>query len=325
MKTIHLKWMIATVICFSLVTISCKKTSVNDAIVEESTQARVQTDDATMVDGETESADDDVNNAAAASERFCGIGNVFNSPFSLADATITTSAPGTASKITIVYNGNTNPNSPCRKRTGTIVIDLLNAPKWVEPGATLKYTFINFKVENTCTNRSVTINGERFVTNVKGGNLFRLHNNMVDSLQHRIRTGTIGLEATFTDSSGTKTAVWNVARSTTIKNIAATYFFTTTGDTTIGSYNNTESWGTTRFGSAYQTIFSGAVKANTNCKLWKPTAGEVIHHVGNFTSTVKFGLNAQGNPVGVGDCAGFFRVTWLLSNGNSSSALLAYK
>ncbi|MFY7965125.1 MAG: hypothetical protein ACOVO1_09530 [Chitinophagaceae bacterium] len=324
MKTINFKCMVVALMC-SLVTISCKKTSNNDVIVEEATQARVQTDDAAMVDGETESADDDVNNVTAASERFCGPGNVFGSPFNLADATITTSAPGTASKITIVYNGNTNPNSPCRKRTGTIIIDLLNAPKWVDPGATLKYTFINFKVENTCTNRSVTINGERFVTNVKGGNLFRLRNNLVDSLQHKIKTGSVGLEATFTDSSGTKTAVWNVARNTIIKNIGTTYFFTSMGDTTIGNSINTESWGTTRFGSAYKTVFSSAVKANTNCKLWKPTAGEVVHYVGNFTSTVKLGLNALGNPVGLNDCAGYFRVTWMLSNGTNSSSLVPYK
>ena len=104
-----------------------------------------------------------------------------------------------------------------------------------------------------------------------------------------------------------------------------TYFFTTTGDTTYNGKVNTESWGTTRFGSPYQTVIAGAVKANTHCKLWKPTAGEVVHQVGNFTATIKFGLNALGNPVGLGDCAGYFRVTWVASNGASNTNLLAYK
>lgn len=311
--------------CLAISFIACKKSTNDTTIVEEATQARVQTDDATIVQGETESADDDVNNVAASSERFCGSGNIFGGPSILADATITTSLPGTASKITITYNGNTNPNSPCRKRTGTIVIELLNAPKWIEPGATLKYTFINFKVENVCTNRSVIINGERYVTNVKGGNLFKLHSHSIDSLQHRVRTGSIGLEATFTDSSGSKTAVWNVARNTVIRNIADTYFFTTSGDTTLNGYANTESWGTTRFGSAYQTVFSASIKANTFCKLWKPTAGEVVHHVGNFTAIVKFGLNAQGNPVGANDCATNYRVTWVAASGVSNTSLLTYK
>lgn len=324
MKSINLKAIIAFT-CFAFFAVSCKKSTTNTTVVEEATQARVQTDDATMVQGETETADDDVNNAAASSERFCGPGNIFAAPFNLADATITNSAAGTANKITITYNGTTNPASPCRKRTGVITIELLNAARWVEPGAVLKYTFINFKVENTCTNRSVKLNGERYVTNVKGGNLFRLHHHLVDSLQHKVRTGTIGLEATFTDSSGTKTAVWNVARNTVIKNIADTYFFTTNGDTSIANLNNTESWGTTRFGSAYQTVFSSAIKANTFCKLWKPTSGEVVHNVGNFTSTVKFGLNAMGLPIAANDCATHFRVTWVASNGVSNTNLIPYK
>lgn len=324
MKPIQFKT-ICVFFCLALFTISCKKNTSDTTVVEEALQARVQTDDATMVQGETETADDDVNNVAASSERFCGPGNIFNAPFNLADATITTSAAGTPNKITITYNGTTNPASACRKRTGVITIELLNAPRWVEPGAVLKYTFINFKVENTCSNRSVMLNGERYVTNVKGGNLFKLHNNIVDSLQHKVRTGTIGLEATFTDSSGTKTAVWNVARNTIIKNIANTYFFTTSGDTTIGNYSNTESWGTTRFGSAYQTVFASSIKANTFCKIWKPTAGEVVHNVGNFTSNVKFGLNATGLPVGANDCATHFRVTWTASNGATNTNLIPYK
>lgn len=311
--------------CTAIFFIACKKSTSNAVAIEEATQARVQSDDAAMVDGETETADDDVNNAAATSERFCGSGNIFSGSFNLADATITNAAAGTANRITITYNGTSNPNLPCRKRTGTITIELISGTRWVDVGAVLKYTFTNFKVENTCTNRSVTINGERYVTNVKGGNLFRLNNHTVDSLQHKVRTGSTGLEATFTDSSGTKTAIWNIARNTVIKNLGNTYFFTASGDTTLNGYVNTASWGSTRFGSAYQTVYSTSVKANTTCRLWKPTSGEVVHYVGNFSSTIKFGLNALGNLVGVGDCATHFRVTWLASNGLSNTNLLAYR
>jgi hypothetical protein len=322
MKTLNLKWAFFIICCFSLVAISCKKSTNNDSIVDESTQARVQSDDASMVQQESESADDDVSNTMSSSARFCGLGNVFNSGGNL-PADIDTSNPGsTAKRIIITYNGTT---IGCRKRTGTITIDLLNAPKWVEPGATLKYTFTNFKVENVCTNRSVRINGERYVTNVFGGNLYRLKTGLVQMLRHKIRTGSIGFEATFTDSSGSKTAVWNVARLTTINATGNNYFFNAAGDTTINNKPATESWGTTRFGNAYQTVFNTPVRSNTFCKIWRPTSGFVTHTVGNINATVEFGLNANGNSVGPNDCASFYRITWTLPNGTSSNTLLMYK
>jgi len=324
MKPINLKWTVFMLCCFSLITISCKKnTANNDTLIDESTQARVQSEDATSVNGETESVDDDVNNTVASSARFCGLGNVFAIGNHLPPDADTSNPGNTANRIIITYNGT---SIGCRKRTGTITIDLLNAPKWVETGAILKYTFTNFKVENICTNRSVKINGERYVTNVNGGNLVRLKAGLVPILKHKIRTGTIGLEATFTDSSGSRTAVWNVARLTTINYLTDNYYFNAAGDTTINNKPATESWGTTRFGNPYQTVFASPIKSNTLCKLWKPTAGNVIHSVGNFNANVVFGLNASGNPVGLNDCATHYKVTWTLANGTSSTPqLIPYK
>jgi hypothetical protein len=326
MKSVNLKWAVVSLCCFSLIATSCKKnTSNNDATVDESTQARVHSDDATTVSTETESVDDDVNNTVASSARFCGLGNVFGIGNHLPYDADTSNPGNTANRIIITYNGTT---IGCRKRTGTVTIDLLNAPKWVEAGAILKYTFTNFKVENVCTNRSVRINGERYVTNVNGGNLVRLKAGLVPMLKHKIRTGVIGLEATFTDSSGSKTAVWNVARLTTITYATNnnSYYLDAAGDTTIANKPATESWGTTRFGNPYQTVFTAPVKANTFCRLWKPTAGVVTHSVGNYNALVEFGLNASGNPVGPNDCATHYRVTWTLANGtNSTPKLIEYK
>ncbi len=306
----------------SITIFSCKKTSNSDIVVEEAVQARVQSDDATMVQGETESVDDDVNNTVASSARFCGVGNVFLVGNHLPLDADTSNPGNTANRIIITYNGTT---IGCRKRTGTITIDLLNAPKWVEAGATLKYTFTNFKVENVCTNRSVKINGERYVTNVNGGNLVRLRAGLVPMLKHKIRTGAIGLEATFTDSSGSKTAVWNIARLSSITFLADNFYFNAAGDTTLNGKAATESWGTTRFGNPYQTVFNNPIKSNTKCNLWKPTAGLVTHSVGNFNSAVEFGLNASGNPVGPGDCATHYRVTWTLASGTTQTSLLTYR
>ena len=325
MKKFNFKTL-ATLICsVAILTIGCKKNTSSDSVIDQATQARIQSNDASTVQGEADGVDDDVNNAAATSERFCGVGSVFNTAAPLPDGTV--SLPGSstaAAKITITYNGTV---VGCRKRTGSVTIDLINGNRWVDSGAVLKYVFTNFKVENTCTGKSITINGERFVTNVYGGNLYRLKNGLVSVLRHRIRTGANGYQVTFTDSSGSKTAVWNVARNTSIRYVNALhvgYYFESNGDTTINGKAQTESWGNTRYGNAYQTVFSTPVKANTYCGLWKPTAGQVIHTISNTTITVDYGLNISGNPVGVGDCAGFFKVSWLLANNISGSQIYQY-
>jgi len=325
MKTFNLKPAFIMIFFLSILVVGCKKNATDTTTADQASQARVQSSDAATVQGETDGVDDDANNSAAASERFCGAGNVFNTLNPIPDGTATLPSSSTAAaKIVIIYNGTA---VGCRKRTGTVTIDLVNGNRWVDSGAVLKYTFTNFKVENTCTGKSITINGDRYVTNVFGGNLFRLKNGLVSLLKHKIRTGTSGYQVTFTDSSGSKTAVWNVARNTSITykstgNVG--YYFEASGDTTIAGIAKTESWGNTRYGNPYQTIFSGAVKANTYCGLLKPTAGTVIHTISSTAITVNYGLNILGNPVGVNDCANFFKVTWLLANGASGNQLFTY-
>ena len=219
MKTYNLKSAFVVVCCFAMLNIGCKKNTTDTTTVDQATQARIQSNDAATVQGETDGVDDDVNNSTAASERFSGAGNVFATATGIPDGTVTLPNPGAAAKIIIIYNG-----TPvgCRKRTGTLTIDLINGNHWVDSGAVLKYTFTNFKVENTCTGKSITINGERFVTNVLGSNLYRLHSGLVSLLKHKIRTGASGYHVTFTDSSGSKTAVWNVARTTSIHYMSTT-------------------------------------------------------------------------------------------------------
>lgn len=312
-------------LCFCVTTfvIGCNKsTSEVDAISEE-TKTVVESEDSEMIASESESVEDDASNTISSSARFCGSSNVFGSgslPFDL-----DTSNPGGGARlITITYNGNV---LGCRKRTGTITIELLNAARWVEPGAMLKIKYNNFKVENVCRNKSVTLNGEKFMTNVSGGNHFSLSRGLSTTLNHKVRTGSAGLTATFTDSLGTKSANWNIARKTTITHTSSPskFNYEVSGDTTINSKANTSSWGQTRFARSYQTTINQSIKANTFCKLWKPISGSITHYQGTVSSTLLYGLNFSGNPVTGNDCAGFFKVTYTLPSGSSVSKLIAYR
>lgn len=307
----------------ALLTISCKKTSTSDTTTEDITEAKVHSEDAVTFDGESDAIDDDVNNTAASSAKFCG-NNIFapganRIPF---DAD-TTNSGNTPTRIILTFNGNVATGS-CRKRTGTITIDLLNAPRWVESGAVLRYTFTNFKIQDICKNKSIMFNGERYVTNVNGGNLVRLKMGLVNSLVHKIRNGANGMNVTFTDSSSTKTAVWNAARRNEIKFDSTNngFYFTCNGDTTLNGVANTASWGNTRNGKAYTLVVNNVVKSNTICKLWRPTAGATTNTVGNFSFTTLFGLDAQGNAVTSG-CATHYKVSWTIGGGGSS--IVAYK
>ena len=327
MKTFNFKTALIIVCCFSFFSIACKKaTSDENANVTDEVQATIHSDDDETFQGETESADDDISNTVSSSARFCGVGNVFGPTAAMLPPDVDTSNPGNiAGRMVFTFNGTVIPGT-CRKRTGTITVDLLNASRWIEPGATLRIRFTNFKVENICRNRSITINGDRLTTNVNGGNLFKLSITPGFILRHRIRTGTIGIEATFTDSSGSKTAVWNVAKSTSISFSLNPnkYRFEYVGDTTINNIQKTAAWGTTRFGRNYQTVYSSSILANTFCKLWRPTSGLVAHTVGNQTVQVVYGLNSSGTPVGLNDCATHFKIYWTNSASVSNSRLVAY-
>lgn len=300
---------------------SCKKSSSTDITISDVSHAQIHSEDEAVVDGETDNVDNDIDNTVASSIKLCGIGNVYgNSVNHLPPDADTNNPANSATKIILTFNGTVG----CRKRTGTITIELLNKPKWVEPGAVLKYTFTNFKVEDICRSRSITINGERFVTNVNGGNLVRLRLGQVtgNALLHRIKNGASGLVVDFTDSSGTKTANWNAARKRTMTFDADVFYLTIDGDTTRNGVPNTVSWGTTRLGKSYQTSITNSISANTHCGLWKPTSGTVLHTVGTFPVTVQYGLDLHGNPSA--GCPNFYQVSWTL-NGTIASKIFQYR
>jgi hypothetical protein len=313
--------LMATIVAFvsSTTLFGCKKISETLTTLADIEESKIMAEDAAFTNAESDVSENEINNTVASSERFCGQGAFFNNGSKPLDADTSFGANG-AKKITFTFNG---VSQNCKKRTGIITVELLNKAKWIEAGAVLKYVFINFKVQNICNGKSITVNGERFVTNVSGGNLFTISKTTFTPLIHKIRTGTNGLAVTFTDSTSTKTANWNVARKTTI-NFAGTaatpiYKFSFAGDTTIGNYANLESWGTNRNGKTYKTVFTNAVDANTACGLHKPTAGLVAHTVNSFNFNVLLGLDISGAAVSTG-CAGYYKVSWA-----SGSVVVPYK
>lgn len=305
--------------------IACKKNSTTDnTSTTDIAEAQAHTDDAAFYDGESDAVDDDINTTVALSEKFCGINIFASGTVTLPPDLDTTNSANTAKKIILTFNGNVATGS-CRKRKGTITIELIQGNKWVETGAILKYTFNNFTVTNVCRNRSIAITGDRFVTNGNGGNLVLLRAGAVNSLVHQIRTGSAGLAVTFTDSLGVvKTANWNAARKTTITYNTPNYYFVVTGDTSLNAIANTANWGTNRYTHSFQTSIATAIRANTGCKLWRPTAGLVNYTINNFSASVLYGLDIVGNAASA-TCATHYKVSWQTQNGTTGSTIIPYR
>ncbi len=309
---------LAVILVGSVISISCKKTIENltDSLdATNATSAKTQSSDVSLVNSETDQTDNDVNSITSASAKMSGAGNTTSS--GVGDVTIDSSSSFKTLRVT--FNGTQN---GCKKRTGTITIDLISGNRWVDVGAVLQYTFTNFKVFNVCTNKSITINGVRKMTNISGGNIFKLTTGSIAKLTHQIRAE---YKVNFTDSLGNSdSALWHVARKTDIVYGLNVYGFTFSGDTTLNSISNVESWGTTRKGASYVTAFPTPVVSNTSCGLWKPTAGVVTHTVGIFPFTVQYGVDAAGNQVSPPNCAGYYKVTWINVAGNTVSAIISY-
>jgi len=319
--------LIAILVISAAVVISCKKATtsavVNTVDNTSETNAKTQSSDASFVTSETDQADNDVNNTASACARVNKNGPVATSNGVPSNADTSSTFAGV---ITINYHGQIG--TTCRTRTGSITIQLMSGNKWSDSGAVLQYTFNNYKVTNNCNGKTVTLNGTRTITNLTGGNVYTitLAGNS-STIVHKVRAN---YTAAFTDSASTtvKTAVWNVARKTTISYLVGLYSISTAGDTTYNGIANTESWGTTRNGDAYTTVFTLPVTNNTYCGLpyiGRPTSGTVEYTVGSLAFNVQYGLTASGTPAAVGSCIPvyYYQVTCTISTG-TYTAMVPY-
>jgi len=315
------------VIISSVIIVSCKKaaeTVVNTVDNTNASKAKTQASDASFVNGEADQAENDVHNSVSASARMNPSGSVATSNGVPSNADTAWTANGI---LTINYHGLIG---TCRYRTGSITVQLITGKRWIDSGAVVMYTFNNYKVTNLCNGRSATFNGTRYITNESGGNMYTITlTGHPSSITHKVRAN---YTVTFTDSGSTttKTAQWNVARSTTVQYLVGLYSFSTSGDTTLNGVSNVESWGTTRNGDSYTTVFSTPVTSNTYCGLagiYRPTSGSVLYTVASFPYSIVYGLDAAGMPVSpTSGCVAlyYYKVSWTLVSGTIVSALIPY-
>ena len=86
---------------------------------------------------------------------------------SICDATAVAEVTDDVKKITITYNG-TNCHGN-RTRTGVVVISMPKNSYWKDAGAVITISVQNLKIKRLGDGKSIIINGTKTITNVSGG------------------------------------------------------------------------------------------------------------------------------------------------------------
>jgi hypothetical protein len=214
--------------------------------------------------------------------------------------------------LTYAFNGTT----ACygRTRSGTILVSANGLLR--NPNTVLTITFVNYKVTRLYDRKSITFNGTKTLTDIGG---FTWLNVLAGQDTIQVRERAYNMHVTF---SGGATAVWNSARISKWSYGGGIVYFSCNGDSLAGGHNLTE-WGTDRFNQSFVVYVNTIYSANSNCGSAYPTSGEVVYNVNNSTLTLTLGTDQNGNPLNSG-CPGYFKIAWVLGNGDNGTAVFAY-
>lgn len=296
------------ILAFITIFASCKKEGTGSENPFE--EVTTHSEDQFNVSAEMDAVANDANVALESNAYFNGRVQQTNSICGATAVADTVSNPKT---ITITYNGNNCANT--HHRSGNIVLSMAAGTRWKQAGAVLTVNFQNLKIKRLSDNKSITISGTQTLTNVSGGLLVHLAN--LQQIIHTISSSNMSI--TFDDNSQ---RTWSVSRKR-VYTYNNGVVLTVMGNGTNGSITNAAEWGNNRFGKPFTTSITTPLVFRQDCS-FRLTAGE-LKHEGFATSTVKFGLNANGVAT---TCPGtgnyYFLLTWTGPNGNTQTFIRPY-
>jgi len=328
---IHSRYAIFIVALIGLV-FSCKKDNSN---ANNSNQSVVQTqaDDQTMVSNESEMMTNDANTALSSQASINGesissliSGNTVVNSISghtqtlggnvvlICDAAIAVDTTSNPRTITITYNGTNCWGN--RTRTGTVVISIASGIHWKDQGAAVSIAVQNLKITRIRDGKTIIINGTKTITNVSGGSLTDLANDI--SITHNISDN---FSVTFSDN---EVRSWQ-----TSKQRVFTYnngiVFSTTGTHSDGTNTNVAEWGTNRYGTTFESLISVPKVFRQDCDFRLVSGQNVILRSDSLNSTITYGLDATGSPT---SCPGsgnyYLEIVWTFPNGKTLPIILPY-
>ena len=336
MKTkIIFRMAIVSVIASTLFFLACNKSGSGNNNSSTSGNVNTQADDQAMVSTEVDNLSNDVA-ASLTSQSGINGSSAGESPISsrtvvndtkmangptgivnnslICDASVVIDTVNNPKSITITYNGTNCWGN--RTRTGTIVLSMPGGTYWEQQGAVATITIQNLVIKRIIDGKTFTLNGKRTMTNVSGGSLIKL-----PTLQSITHTVMDSLSITFSDSA---TRVWQVA-----KQRVFTYnngvVITTTGIHSDGTNSNVAEWGVNRFGISFESLITQPKVIEQACNFRLTSGQNVILRSDNITTTIKYGLDVNGNPT---SCPGtgnyYMEIVWSTSNLKSTPVVLPY-
>ena len=300
-------WPVLSLVVFTTF-IACKKDSQEPQQQNQNPELTTHTDDQARVSNEMDAVSLDLNVALEKTTSFSGriMGD------SLCSATLSYDTLNATKKITITYNG-----ADCwggNTRTGSVLISMPSGVHWKDVGATLTITYQNLKVTRKSDNKSITINGSHSLVNVSGGLMKDL---FTHDIIHTISSSNMSI--TFDDGSQ---RTWQVARKR-VYSITNGGTITITGNHTDGAVNGIAEWGTDRFGNAFTTIITQALKISASCD-FRLISGQIQHSRLNSSASVTFGLDKDGNAVSCPSGNFYYKLTWTGPNSNTLTYIAPY-
>lgn len=304
---------------FSLILSGCKKDS-DEITTDETSEQVTNASDERSMSNEMDNSEDDASRLMLHFPMFRGMSwiGVVNGTTIPCNSTIDSSLISQG-KLTITFNGNSCDNK--RLRSGVVQLQLPyntltnTVTPWSAAGCMLTITFVNYTVTSLANNKTIVVNGTKYITNVNGG-LVDDANNFASPIVHHI-TGT--MQITFDNGTNRN---WSIDRTRSIARTNGVTTVTITGNATQNSFTNVSVWGTNRNGNNFTVSIPTAIVMNSTCD-FHPISGVRVHHGVVRELTVTFGVDASGNSVSSG-CPYGYRLNWLNKKGVSKQAVISY-
>ncbi len=295
---------------------SCKKEN-STTPTDTTTAAEVKTgaDDQSRFTTETDAVSDDANAALEnVGGSYAGESPIAPQLHFSCDATVTVDTVSNPRTITITYNGDSCIGNH-RTRSGSVVISFVPGFHWNTAGAHYTVTYHNLIITRKPDTKSITMNGEKTITNVSGGKLRNLATR-TSPIVHEVTSS--GMSITFDD--GTQRS-WQIAKRRTF-----TYdngiVISVTGISSLGG--GIAEWGINRFNKNFTSAILEPLVVRQSCN-FRLVSGKVEHKGPAVTSTTTFGLDANGNAVTSCPSGPFYyKVVWMGTNGNSYTYIGPY-
>jgi hypothetical protein len=307
---------------------ACKKSSDNNSTAPMSnSDAATQSDDQTRVSNESDAAFNDVSTVMESQTTVAG-SSVNTVRFGttttgvdtvkdklICDAVVTFDTTSATRTLTINYNG-----GGCgfnRKRTGTVTISIPAGVHWRDKGAQVTVVF-NLTITRLTDNKSIVLTGSHVYTNVTGGNI----GNLTPSSQPIIHTVTSDNMVITFDNGAQRT--WHVARQRTYTNLNG-FAVALSGTHTDGATSGISEWGTNRFGNSFTNVINQPLTVQASCG-WQLTSGQFTLNNAAGSTSITFGLDANGNATGcpISGATYYFKLAYTNNQSKTYTFILPY-